>query len=361
MTMGAKMHKRGRNQRIVLFLAVAMSTGIFAVSCNQDQENQSATQGEVSMRFHDLKGPYLGQEPPGMTRELFAPGILSDGLFNGMIYFASGGTEVYFSSGFEKPFYMSIFFSSHMEDERWTEPIEFPVKRLTAFRPVLGPDGKRVLFISSKLEEKSEGEPNPIRIYSMDKVHDEWTAPTSIDFGDAFPYSCSQASIASSGNLYFQAGYHIDGDEDIYFSMYEDGKYLPPVRLSDTVNGPEHDLHPFVSPDESYLIFDSQRPGGLGNNDLYVSFPDDEGDWTEAQNLGQCVNTQSDERRASVSYDGKYLFFESKTLDAASRLPEPPMTLKGLRDFWASAENGSKDFYWVDAAVIEGLRPRDSK
>jgi len=292
-----------------------------------------------------------------MKRELFAPGLLSDGLFNGLIYFTAGGTEVYFSSGFEKPFYMSIFFYSYMENGKWTEPIEFPVERLTAFRPVLGPAGKRVVFISSRLEEKSGDEPNLTRIYFMDKVDDGWTSPRPIDFGDAFPYSCGQASIASSGNLYFQAGYHIDGDEDIYFSRYEGGKYLPPVRLSDAVNGPEHDVHPFVSPDESYLIFDSQRPAGFGDNDLYVSFRDDAGGWSEAQNLGQAVNTSNDERRASVSSDGTYLFFESKVSDAASRLPEPPLALQEFRDFLASAENGGKDFYWVDAAVIEELRP----
>jgi hypothetical protein len=340
-----------------LSLGVVLIMGAMSVSGSQTGEGQLDNHETAIPQFHELEGAYLGQDPPGMKRELFAPGILSDGLSNGLISFAANGTEVYFSSGFEKPFYMSIFFSSHMENGRWTEPIEFPVERLTVFRPVLGPDGKRVVFISSKLAEESGDEPNLTRIYFMDKIKEGWTSPVPVDFGDAFPYSCSQASIASSGNLYFQAGYHIDGDEDIYFSRYEDGEYLPPVRLSGAINGPEHDLHPFISPDESYLIFDSQRSAGFGDNDLYVSFRDDSGDWSTAQNLGKAVNTSNDERRASVSSDGKYLFFESKVSDAASRLPEPPMTLREFQDFLATSENGSADFYWVDSAVIEKLRP----
>ena len=105
------------------------------------------------------------------------------------------------------------------------------------------------------------------------------------------------------------------------------------------------------------MAFDASRPDGFGAQDLSVSFRDEDGNWSEARNLGPNVNTESDERRASVSTDGKYLFFESKILDGNSRLPDPPMTLGSLREFLASPENGGKDFYWVDAAVIAELRP----
>ncbi len=351
------MSKPSMNRKWTFGLSAAVLSSCMGMSCGPDDLSHELARNDQITSFQDLAGPYLGQEPPGTQRKLFAPGILSDGLFNGMVFFASGGTEVFFSSGFIRPFYVDIFFHARMEAGGWTEPVEFPLGREVAFRPVLSPDGNRVLFISSKIAERSEGEPNPILIYYMDKVDDGWTAPTPIDFGDAFPHSCGQTSIAASGNLYFQAGYHIDGDEDIYFSQYEDGNYLPPVRLSDTVNGPEHDVHPCIAPDESYLIFDSQRTDGLGNNDLYVCFPDGSNGWTEARNLGPRVNTEGDERRATVSSDGKYLFFESAVPDPATRLPESPMTLGSLRSFWASAENGGKDSYWVDATVIAELKP----
>jgi len=323
---------------------------------NQAETNQSFIRNDHAPAFGQLKGPYLGQEPPGMERELFAPGILSDGLFNGLVFFTAGGTEVYFSSGFEKPFYISIFFHSYLQEGCWTEPMEFPLARSVFHRPVLNPDGTRVFFISSQLEDRPEGEDGLIRIYYLEKKNQGWSDPQMIDFGEAFPYSCSQTSVAASGNLNFQAGYHIDGDEDIYFSRYAEGNYLPPVRLPDLVNGPEHDVHPCIAPDESYLIFDSARPGGCGNNDLYISFRGSDGQWTQAQNMGPKVNADSDERRASVSFDGKYLFFESKVTDAMSRLPEPPLSLHEFRNYLGSAENGGGDIYWIDAMVIEELR-----
>ena len=308
--------------------------------------------------FASLKGPYLGQKPPGATRALFAPGILSDGLFNGLIFFSEGGEEVFFSSGFEKPFYMSILFQARIVDGGWTEPLEIPLGRLKAFRPVLAPGGKRIYFISSELDEGAEEEDSPIRIYYVDRDGDGWSTPRVIDFGDAFPHSCGQVSVAASGSLYFQAGYHIDEDEDIWFAEYEGGRYRAPMQLGDTVNTADgHEVHPVIASDESYLLFDASREAGYGMHDLYVSFPDGQGGWTAARNLGPAVNTAADERRASVSNDGKYLFFESKVPDAASRLPEPPLTLGQMRDFLAGPGNGGSDIYWVDASVIEKLRP----
>jgi len=329
-------------------LSAILISGLLIMSCSQKDES----------KFHQLNGPYLGQTPPGMTPELFAPGILSDGLFNGLIYFPAGGTEVYFSSGFERPFYISMLFHSRMKDGGWTEPVEFPVERSVFHRPVLNPDGTKVFFISSQAEETPDGESSLTKIYYIERVKHSWTAPKSIDFGDAFPYGCSQTSVAANGNIYFQAGYDIDGDEDIYVSRYEDGNYRTPVRLSDAINGPDHDVHPFIAPDESYLIFDAERAGGFGENDLYVSFRNGDGEWSQTKNMGPNVNSARDERRSSVSFDGKYLFFESHLLDRASQLPEQPLTLNGFQEYATSFRNGSANFYWVDAKVIEDLKPR---
>lgn len=338
-------------------LSLILIIGIALISCNQNNNSQNKS----NSTFAELKGPYLGQKPPGMTPEIFAPGIISNGLFNGLIYFTANGSEVYFTSGFEKPFYISMLFYSCMKDGRWLEPMEVPFKRAIFHRPVLNPQGNKLFFISSQAEEKSKGESNPVKIYYSEKMDENWSVPMKIDFGEAFPYSCSQTSIASSGNLYFQAGYYIDGDEDIYMSKLENGKYMTPLRLSDKINGPDHDSHPFIAPDESYIIFDAYRPEGFGNNDLYISFRDSNGEWTEAKNMGPHVNSERDERRSTVSFDSKYLFFESKIPDGLSKLPEQALSLKELQEFTCSAENGSADIYWVDAKIIEVLKDQSTK
>jgi hypothetical protein len=93
------------------------------------------------------------------------------------------------------------------------------------------------------------------------------------------------------------------------------------------------DLGPFVDPDESYLIFESARPGGYGFSDLYISFKRSDGSWTPALNMGEPINSSARETAASVSPDGLYLFF-----------------LSDRHQQWDSNP------YWVSAQVIEDLR-----
>jgi hypothetical protein len=75
------------------------------------------------------------------------------------------------------------------------------------------------------------------------------------------------------------------------------------------------------------------RPSGLGSADLYISFQDPAGEWTEPMNLGELVNGPGDEICPQVSRDGAYLF-------------------------WNSQRSGNSDNYWMEAGVIEKLRDK---
>ena len=91
----------------------------------------------------------------------------------------------------------------------------------------------------------------------------------------------------------------------------------------------EYDL--FIAPDESYLIFSSDRPGGFGNVDLYISYKKGDGTWTEPKNMGRNINSGG-AVFPSVTDDGRFLFFQSR-------------------------RGGNGDIYWVDAKIIEELKP----
>lgn len=89
----------------------------------------------------------------------------------------------------------------------------------------------------------------------------------------------------------------------------------------------------FVAPDESYLIFTSEdRLSGQSGMNLYIGFHQPMGTWTEPRNMESTINASGVEVFASTSLDGHNLFF-------------------------ASGRNGNVDIYWVEAAVIERLRP----
>jgi Tol biopolymer transport system component len=59
---------------------------------------------------------------------------------------------------------------------------------------------------------------------------------------------------------------------DIYYSEWDLNNFKTPVKLESSVNTSSYEADVFVAPDESYLIFCSTRPSGLGRGDLYISF-----------------------------------------------------------------------------------------
>ena len=122
----------------------------------------------------------------------------------------------------------------------------------------------------------------------------------------------------------------------IRMSVLKDGKRQAPVKMDSVINSGTYTAHPFIAPDESYLIFDSRREDSYGSSDLYISFRQKDGSWGTAINMGAKVNSDKWDAYASVTPDGKYILFN-----------------RGIDD-----KNHNVDIYWVDAKIIEELRPK---
>jgi hypothetical protein len=136
--------------------------------------------------------------------------------------------------------------------------------------------------------------------------------------------------ITQTGTMYFVSSR--PGTEykmDIYRSVPVDGKYLSVENLGDSVNSEYNEFDPYVAPDESYIIFSSNRPGGYGKTDLYISYRKGDHTWTKPRNMGASFNTDMGEGAGpKISSDGKYFFF--------SRYGD-----------------NTSDIYWVDAKALE--------
>lgn len=106
--------------------------------------------------------------------------------------------------------------------------------------------------------------------------------------------------------------YNGDKGGDIYVSRLEGKEWSKPLMLDEPVNTKDyHESSACFSPDERTLYFVSDRPGGLGEHDIYKSTLNRNGEWMKPINLGPTINTKFDEDGAFIHPDGKTLYFSS--------------------------------------------------
>ena len=276
--------------------------------------------------YFNMSGPYLGQPAPGTTPTLFCPEVFNTEVHSTAM-FSPDGQEVYWKEmGGRQSLYMS------MSDDRWSVPkkVDFALPRGTG-DPALSPDGNS-LFFTSFQSPQGFVSTNKENIWFVTRTGNGWSEPLSLG-PEVNQYEMHwQHSIAANGNLYFSAE-NGQGDKDIYVSEFIDSGYAEPVVLGNTVNGPNSEGCPYISPAEGYLIFD-RHGGTIGHADLFISFRNSDGSWSKALDMGNVINTNgNNETCPFVTFDQKYFFFIRNDQSGALRI------------------------YWVDAGVIEALRP----
>lgn len=259
---------------------------------------------------------YFGEEPPGLTPKLFAPDIVSpEGLFEGG-GFSPDMKEYYFTRKNEK----RTFFVIRYENNSWGSESETEIRW-----PQFSEDGNMMYGGNEYRERTDTG----------------WSEPKNQ--GEFLKDQAHGISLSSKGTYYF--GFNEKegrGFGSIRYSRLIDGKREKPVMMSKEINTGRWIAHPFIAPDESYLMWDAEREGGYGESDCHISFRQQDGTWGAAINMGEKINTSLNESSPNVTHDGKYLFF--------SRSEEK---VRADGSTYRAAVT-----YWVDAQIIENLRPR---
>jgi len=141
-----------------------------------------------------------------------------------------------------------------------------------------------------------------------------WGSPTNLGPAVNTSYQEGATSVSSGGlELYFQSdrpgGY---GGIDLYVSTRATTQDLwgDPVNLGPAVNSPVHGVLPFLSPDGLLLVFVSDPPGGYGGGDLWMARrASRSAPWQPAVNLGPIVNGPIDEMYPCFAPDGSALYF----------------------------------------------------
>jgi hypothetical protein len=289
------------------------------------QTQEKAEEGSLPVTAR----PYLDQDPPGLEPKIFAPGVVTseDRMEHASITVSPDLSEIYWGSIGKGILY------SRLENGSWTDalPAGFALDR--DGEPMFARDGRKLFFLSwRQLEGDKEQDEN---IWYVERDGGDWSKPRPLDMMINGGQLHWQFSVGEDGTLYFASNRPgTVGNDDIFISKMENGRYLEPENAGEAINSGNHETCPFIAYDNSYLLFAAMdRQDGYGLLDIYISFRNEDGSWSKAINIGAPVNTGSMETAPYISPDGKYLFYSSHA-------------------------TGEGDVYWVSALVIEELRAR---
>ncbi len=278
----------------------------------------------------------LDNHQPTITPTIFAPNIISlENYSEASITFNPDMSELFFQRKISIDGSYNIY-TIKLIDEEWSEPelatFSTSIEHLE-LHPRLNQNGDR-LYFGSRRPLKDSTESTGFHQWYVEKNNGIWGAPKLLlpKLFDNEWIMC--VSPAMNGNLYFTSKEkeHMLENEANYYCINRNGHYDSIIRMNGTVNfSGKWRAHPYIAPDESYIIFDAETTDIPENSDLFISF-NNNGTWSKARSLGPKINTEMSETTATVSPDGKYLFFDR----GVEKKGEDGST------YWES------DIYWVD-------------
>ena len=190
---------------------------------------------------------------------------------------------------------------------------------LKEYLPVLSVDMNTLIFTRTIPDSRSVDKYQE-DFYASFKHDEKWRRAFNIGAPLNTAVNEGGHSLTPDGNTMFfticdQYGFYGEGRNgygscDIFVTFLENGKWKNPKNLGPKVNHKKHDAQPSMSSDGRTLYFSSTRPGGYGENDIYVTYLTNSG-WSVPQNLGSIINTPGREEGVFIHPDNQTLYFSS--------------------------------------------------
>lgn len=245
----------------------------------------------------DSKADYYGQTPPDDTAEIFAEGIISTDDYDEYPCSFTPDYQTMVFGGLNAKRERHLFISNRT-DNGWTEPERINPTGMNEMEPVFSPNGKRLYFASES--ERRKGKPHTL--YVSEYTNGMLSPPQKLPDTINSPYVEYYCSEADGGNLYFT-----QENKGLMVSRQVDGEYIEAELLA-VPSGYSMVSHPYISPDESFILFDARSSNGYGSADIYIAFMNGQ-EIGEPINLGEKINSSDWDAMPMMSPDGKYLFF----------------------------------------------------
>lgn len=190
------------------------------------------------------------------------------------------------------------------------------------YRPVISAD-ESVLYFTSRRDNTTGGGIDPDDgkyyedIYVSNNENGKWSEAKNL--GDPINrYNQHDATCGLSVDgqkLFIYLDDTYNGSGNIYECKLDGHTWSEPQKLPKTINTKYHESSASLSPDGKTLYFCSENPKdnkGLGFHDVFKSTLNEKGEWGEPENLGDVINTLYDERTVFIHPDGKTLYFSSQ-------------------------------------------------
>ena len=184
------------------------------------------------------------------------------------------------------------------------------------YAPVITGDESVLIFTSRRKGSTGRGIDPEDNLYYEDIYYSEhkkgeWTSPKGL--GKNINTKFHEASVGLSPNGQTLFIYKDENQGDIFVSdLNKKRSWSAPTRLGGSINSKHTELSISTTDDGNTIYFSSDRPGGYGGLDIYMSRKDKRGNWGSPVNLGPKINTPEDEDSPFIHFDAKTLYFSSK-------------------------------------------------
>jgi len=226
---------------------------------------------------------------------------------------SNNGRSLFFASN--RAGQLDLWVSSRNGKGDWGAPERLPAPVNTTaneFCPTPLPGGG-LLFVSTRDDGQNCGVGTSDIYETRRHPSGGWAEPTHLGCtvnsgGNEF----SPSYVGAGGGMLFFSS-NSSGVFRIYVSLRAtDGSWGAPSEVSELNLDGYDTSRPNVSPDGRVIVFDSDRPGGLGSYDIWSAYRQSPGSaWSDPMNLGSAVNSSASESRATMSRDGRRLYFGS--------------------------------------------------
>ncbi|HEX2920601.1 MAG TPA: OmpA family protein [Bacteroidales bacterium] len=180
--------------------------------------------------------------------------------------------------------------------------------------PSITADGSTLIFTKQPATRNGSNGPAQEDFYISIFSDNTWQKAVNAGYPLNTQQNEGAQSLSSDGRyMYFTACDRKNsvGSCDIYYAFNSEGKWSEPVNLKSPVNSRGWESQPSISADGRTLFFSSNRPGGFGGKDIWMSKKNDNNEWSNPVNPGDLINSEGDEMSPFIHFDGQTLYFSS--------------------------------------------------